>query len=127
MSKKKKVSSFADYLTDWERLLTAVNNHETELPDLTAQVGPMETLLQEGKTVSVRQFASLAQFRGDAKRRRELVNEGRAAASRLRAALRAHFGTHNERLAEFGASPLRPRRAIPPDPDPEPPIPPGTE
>lgn len=113
-------SSYADYLADWERLLLAVNNNEGGLPDLMIQKEPLEELLAEAKDLGVRQDASKAQLRADSKRRRELVPEGRAAASRLRAALKAHFGGHNERLVEFGVAPLRARRTLPKDPAPIP-------
>ena len=115
-----KESSYADYLADWERLLLAVNNNEEGLPDLMVQKVPLEDLLQEAKELAVRQKASTAQLRQDSKRRRALVPEGRAAASRLRAALKAHFGGHSERLVEYGIAPLRARRTLPPDPIPVP-------
>jgi len=106
-------SSFSDFLTDWERLLAAVNNNETGLPDFGSQVTSLEDLLQEAKTVSVRQDASRSQLAVDAKRRREVIFEGRAAASRLRSALKGYLGGHNERLVEFGVRPVRQRRSTP--------------
>ena len=114
-------SSYADYLADWERLLLAVNNNEEGLPDLMIQKIPLQDLLQEARELAARQDASKAQFRVDSKRRRALVPEGRAAASRLRAALKAHFGGHSERLVQYGIAPLRARRTLPPDPIPNPP------
>lgn len=114
------MSSYADYLADWERLLLAVENNEELLPDLMVQRVPLQDLLEEAKELSVRQKASMAQLREDSKRRRALVPEGRAAASRLRSALKAHFGGHSEKLVEYGIAPLRARRALPPDPVPVP-------
>ena len=114
-------SSYADYLADWERLLAAVNNNEEGLPDLMIQKIPLQDLLQEARDLAASQDASKAQLRVDSKRRRALVPEGRAAASRLRAALKAHFGGHSERLVQYGIAPLRARRALPPDPIPNPP------
>lgn len=102
--------SFADFITDWERLLTAVENNEGNLPDLSLQRGSLDDILQEAKAVSTRQDASRSQSATDAKRRRELTFEGRAAASRLRASIKGHLGGHNEKLLEFGARPIRQRR-----------------
>lgn len=113
-------SSYADYLADWERLLTAVENNEEGLPDLMVQKIPLQDLLQEARDLAASQDASKAQLRVDSKRRRALVPEGRAAASRLRAALKAHFGGHSERLVQYGVAPLRARRTLPPDPIPIP-------
>ncbi|MES1244604.1 MAG: hypothetical protein ABUT39_23560 [Acidobacteriota bacterium] len=104
------ITSFADYVTDWERLLAAVANNEAGLPDLGPQRTSLEDILEEAKAVSTRQDASRSQLSADAKRRREILFEGRAAASRLRAALKGHFGGHNEKLVEFGARPIRQRR-----------------
>jgi hypothetical protein len=107
------ITSFADFITDWERLLTAVTNNEANLPDLGLQKVSLEDILQEAKTVSTRQDASRSQLAIDSKRRREIVFEGRAAASRLRAALKGVLGGHNEKLVEFGLRPIRRRRSIP--------------
>jgi hypothetical protein len=106
-------SSFSDFITDWERLLTAVSNNETGLPDLGPQKISLEDILQEAKDLGVRQDASRSQLAADSKRRREVIFQGRAAASRLRSALKGYFGGHNEKLVEFGVRPLRRRRSIP--------------
>lgn len=106
-------TSFSDFITDWERLLTAVTNNEAGLPDLSLQKASLEYILQEAKEVSTRQDASRSQLAIDSKRRREVVFEGRAAASRLRAALKGVLGGHNEKLVEFGIRPIRQRRSIP--------------
>lgn len=102
--------SYADFIADWERLLAAVENNEASLPDLGLQRVSLDDILQEAKAVGTRQDASRSQSAADAKRRRELIFEGRAAASRLRAAIKGHLGGHNEKLLEFGARPIRQRR-----------------
>jgi hypothetical protein len=104
------ITSFADYVTDWERLLAAVANNEADLPDLGLQKVSLADILQEAKAVSTRQDASRSQLATDSKRRREIVFEGRAAASRLRSALKGVLGGHNEKLVEFGLRPIRRRR-----------------
>lgn len=113
-------SSFADFLTDWELLLSAVQSHGSELPDLSPYVESLSELLQEGRDLGARQQASRAQLALDAKRRRDLMPEGRAAASRLRAAVKAFYGGHNERLVEFGVRPLRQHRSTPAEAPPPP-------
>jgi hypothetical protein len=105
------ITSLADYITSWERLLAAVANN-ADLPDFSLQVATLENLLQEAKTVSTRQEASRSLLAADSKRRREIVFEGRAAASQLRSALKGVLGGHNEKLGEFGIRPLR-RRSSP--------------
>ena len=106
-------SSFSDFMTDWERLLTAVTNNEANLPDLSLQKASLEDILEEAKDQGAPQDASPSKLAADSMRRREIIFEGRAAASRLRSALKGHFGGHNEKLVEFGARPIRQRRSIP--------------
>jgi len=120
------ISSFADFLADWDLLLKGVSNNQNNdptLPSLTGLVTPLEGILEEGKDQEADKAAARAQLSHGAKRTRALVAEGRAAASRLRFALKAHYGGHSEKLVEFGVAPLRKRRAPQPA-DPPPPNPP---
>jgi hypothetical protein len=116
------MTSFPDFTADWDRLLKAVRNNQAILPDLSGLAGPLETLLNEARELDAAKAAARAQLSQGAKRTRALVPEGRAAASRLRAALKAHFGGHNEMLVQFGITPLRARR-VPQPADPPPPSP----
>lgn len=120
------ISSFADFLADWDLLIKGVNNNQNNdpsMPNLTGLVTPLVGILDEGKDQEVSKAAARAQLSHGAKRTRALVTEGRAAASRLRSALKAHYGGHSEKLVEFGIAPLRKRRAPQPA-DPAPPNPP---
>jgi hypothetical protein len=117
------INSFPDFMADWDRLITAVNNNQQSLPDLGGLLGPLEAFLNEARSVDAAKTAARAQLRQGTKRTQILKVDGRAAASRLRAALIAHFGNHNEILVEFGIVPVRTRR-VPQRPDPEPPSPP---
>jgi hypothetical protein len=114
------VSSFPDFMADWDRLVRAIDNHQRDLPDLAGLVAPLEELLAEARNLNAAKAASRAQLRNGGKRTRTLLPEGRAAATRLRAALVAHYGNHNEILGEFGIVPVR-RRRVPERADPPPP------
>jgi len=116
------ISSFADFLADWDLLLKGVANKDG-LPDLSGLTLPLEEILEEGRDQEADKAAARAQLSQGSKRTRALVTDGRAAASRLRSALKAHYGGHNETLVEFGIAPLRKRRAPQPA-DPAPPNPP---
>ena len=117
------ITSFADFMAAWDRLIKAVANNEPNLPDLSGLVGPLQALLDEAKELDAAKAAARAQLRQGAKRTRSLTAEGRAAAARLRGALIAHFGSHNEILVEFGITPVRSRR-VAQQADPPPPSPP---
>ncbi|MEA2561863.1 MAG: hypothetical protein QOH06_3367 [Acidobacteriota bacterium] len=117
------ISSFADFLADWDLLLKGVANKNGSLPDLSGLTMPLEEILEEGRDQEADKAAARAQLSQGSKRTRALVTDGRAAASRLRSALKAHYGGHNEVLVEFGIAPLRKRRTTLPT-DPPPPNPP---
>jgi hypothetical protein len=121
------ITSFPDFMANWDRLITAVRNNEQSLPDLSGLLGPLENLLDEARALNAAKAAARAQLRQGSKRTRILIPEGRAAASRLRAALVAHYGNHNEALGEYGVTPVRTRRvpqqADPPPPSPQVPVP----
>jgi hypothetical protein len=106
-------SSFSDFITDWERLVAAVTNNAAILPDVGFQKVALTDVLQEAKELGVRQDASRSQLAADSKRRREVLFMGRAAASRLRSVVKGRFGSHDEKLVEFGIRPIRQRRSIP--------------
>lgn len=58
-------SSHADFITDWERLLEAVANNGTTLPDsLESQVTALADVLAETRSVVVRQDYHRAGLRG---------------------------------------------------------------
>ena len=115
-------SSFPDFMADWDLLIKGVRN-KAGLPDLTGLLEPLEEILEEGRDVEASKASARSQLSLGAKRSRALIVEGRAAASRLRSALKAHYGGHNETLVEFGIAPIRKRRAPQPA-DPPPPNPP---
>ena len=115
-------SSFSDFLADWDLLSKGVRN-KPGLPDYSGLLEPLEDILEEGRNLEADKAAARAQLSQGAKRSRSLIVEGRAAASRLRSALKAHYGGHNETLVEFGVAPIRKRRAPQPA-DPAPPNPP---
>jgi len=117
------INSFPDFMANWDRLITAVNNNQQDLPDLAGVLGPLETLLDEARALDATKAAARAELRQGSKRTRTLIPEGRAAASRLRAALIAHYGNHNEELGQYGITPVRTRR-VPQPSDPPPPSPP---
>src|SRR6185295_5818233 len=115
-------TSFPDFMAAWNRMIAAVKKNQQLLPDLSGLVDPLEAILEEAKALDAAKAAAKAQLAQGAKRTRTLIPEGRAAAARLRGALIAHFGSHNEILGEFDIVPVR-RRRVPQQPDPAPPTP----
>lgn len=102
-------TSIADLMVDWETLLATVRASAANLPGLEAFISPLEKLLADAKELSVRVETSKGLKQQESQQRRALLEEGKNLTSRIRAALKAHFGLQNERLVEFGVRPIRSR------------------
>lgn len=114
-------SSYADFITDWERLIQAVDNNGNTLPDLSAQVTALTGVLTEVRSIAARQDYHRAGMRGETRRLRELLTEGRDNALRIRSAIRSHLGPRQEKLAEFRIPVLGRNRPVSTQPVPPPP------
>jgi hypothetical protein len=116
----------ADFITDWERLLQAVANNGTTLPDVSTQSTALTSVLTEIRSITARQDYHRAGLRGETRRLQELLTEGRDNALRIRSAIRSYLGPRQEKLAEFRIPVLgrhRPASAAPVPPPPPPPTP----
>ena len=112
-------SSFADFIADWRRLLAALDANPDSVPDLSTQRPAMESILDELEAVVTRQDAIRVDSKENASEARQLLQKGSDVAIQIRAALRAHFGPRNPKLAEFRVRVLgQPRRR----PNPEEPV-----
>jgi hypothetical protein len=125
-SKMAKPRSIADQLNDWEKMVTNVDANRAELPDLEAYRGPLDQVLGETKALDARIQIRVGVKQQESKDRREMLRTGRFFASKLRSALRAHYGFQSERLKDYGIEPIRtgkkqPKQPEKPQPAPEPP------
>lgn len=125
-------TSIADLIVAWENVLTNVKANASEVPNLDVYTAPLEEILASAKDLNARLDNRIAVKQEESKERRVLMLQGKKQVSRVRAALKAHFGVDSERLIEFGARPIRPRSrknpltvpvpaAPPPVPSPVPP------
>lgn len=102
-------NSIADLILDWETLLAKIRASVAGLPGLEAFIAPLEKLLADAKEMTARLETTRGIKQQESQQRRALLQEGKDLTSRIRAALKAHFGLQNERLVEFGISPIRSR------------------
>src|SRR5262245_53660545 len=93
--------SFADFVTSWTRLLQATDANQPILPDLTVLKGILQGVVEELKVITARQDAYRASLLTDTARQKELMVQGRDAATQLRALIMSHLGPRNPKLAEF--------------------------
>jgi hypothetical protein len=93
--------SFADFVTDWTRLLQASDTNQPILPDVTVLKGILQGVVEELKVITARQDAHRASLLADAQRQKELMVQGRDVVIQLRAVIVSHLGPRNPKLAEF--------------------------
>jgi hypothetical protein len=103
-------TSLAGTVTDWEKLLKNVSDTVAELPDLTVYSTVLDQMLGKAKDGLALAAARIGIKQQETQDRQKLMKEGRDAASKLRLALKAHFGPKSERLLQYGIGPLRAKR-----------------
>lgn len=102
-------SSLADFITDWEKLLKNVADTATELPNLDVYKEPLEQFLEQAKDGTALAEARRGVKQQETKDLRTLMTQGKEAATKLRSAIKAHFGPKSERLIQYGMRPIRNR------------------
>jgi hypothetical protein len=103
-------SSRENILADWKALLEALQADEGRF----AGAAPLQAALEKAYVETLSQLGlrnALAASTQEATHRlRQSVDEGREAASRLRALVKGTLGPRAQELEEFGIKPVRPRR-----------------
>jgi hypothetical protein len=102
-------TSLADFLTDWEKLLKNVTDTSAELPNMDVYKNALDQLLGGAKDSLALAAARIGVKQQETKERQELLKQGKEAASKLRSAIKAHFGPKSERLLQYGIKPIRNR------------------
>jgi hypothetical protein len=101
---------FATLLTDWEGLLSAVEDNQCEMSDLDTLVSQLESTLVDLRTAHTRRSAfreKAAQLTQEIHAR---MSQGRDLASQIRSWAAARYGPRNEKLTEFGRKPIGRKR-----------------
>lgn len=116
------ISSYADLITDWERLLSACEQNANLLQgfDFDFDAEPLLGILEEVKGLKVVQDRLEGNRQATTQDLNEKCDEGREAARRLRSFIRSRLGTRSEHLPAFGVAPIRARgrRSLKPPPPP---------
>jgi uncharacterized protein YPO0396 len=103
------ITSFADLIRDWEKLLSACQENSAALASVEPQRLTLNILLARGRELKDRQDALTAQKQQTTQELEALKEEGREAARRLRGAVKSLLGTRSELLVRFNMAPLRKR------------------
>ncbi len=106
-------TSMADFMTDWDKLLKRVTANGAELPDLSAYSAPLAQILEAAKEGIAAADGHRGAKQEATKTLKGLLTQGSLAATKLRAAVKAHYGRDSERLVEYKMRPIRPRKRKP--------------
>ena len=112
-------NSYADYLRNWGELVAAIEANP-DLAYLEEQRALLETEVEAFRGLVVRQASQKRQAQETTREIEALVVRSRDMATRLRDAIRGHYGRTAEMLVEYRLQPRRPSASTPPTP-------PGTE
>jgi len=98
--------NYKKILGDWQVLYDNLAPRLTDMPLVADDHKTLGTILGQARTLQNQQEAANAQLRDINQQRRQIVDQGGDAVSRLGHALRSILGTKNEKLIEFGVKPL---------------------
>lgn len=100
-----KITAYGKVFRDWEALLGACQQNAALLPGFESLKTEMETLLARARDLKIEQ-ENLNGARKDATQRlRQLLDDGRETARKIRGFIQGHLGSKSERLSQFGISP----------------------
>ncbi len=103
-------TSIADVIGAWERALANAQANATGVPGMDIYLPPLEQILAQAKDLSARLDMRKAVKQQESVERRTLIRQGNQQVSRVRFAIKAFYGPNSERVIEFGARPVRPRK-----------------
>ncbi|HWM90403.1 MAG TPA: hypothetical protein VN493_06515 [Thermoanaerobaculia bacterium] len=113
-------NSYADYIRHWGHIDDRVKSNP-ELSSLEPQRAQLEIERKGLQEATIRQATLRGQSQKASRDTDGHVARGRDLATRLRDGIRAHYGREEEKLAEFGMNPRRPKKPAPPPTEPPPP------
>lgn len=116
-------------LGEWQRLKSALQVNQADLPELENQMAQFGTLLGQAEDLFQSQAAYAASKQQASQQLTTLVLECQRLATVLRFSLKQHYGPTSEKLTEFGIQPFRgrTRKPEPPPPPPAETVDPSTE
>jgi hypothetical protein len=99
--------SYKKTVPDLESLLAACRENEAFLPDLTSDRTALELGLSKARVLWDRQVSFTASRQATTQQLRQVLQESREIAERLRDAVKSKIGRRNEQLVQFKVAPLR--------------------
>jgi hypothetical protein len=104
---RKKETTAAGKMGDWQRLLAPLAANADELQHLEMPRAKLAAMAAQAAELKQQQAARQAAKQEASKQLQEMLIEGTRLASLLRQAVKQHYGIRSEKLVEFGVPPLR--------------------
>jgi hypothetical protein len=122
---KPRLTKQAEFLTDWERLLAALEQNAEDFPDLQGNRQKLQDLLEMARSLAAGQAQHAASKQTVTREMQAAFDAGQKVAHVLRVTIRERYGSRSEKLAEFRLQPFRSRTQPPklPPPTEAPPTP----
>jgi hypothetical protein len=99
--------SFADVITDWEKLLATVTTNKDDLQSLDSYRQQLATELAAAKDANMRQSATKAETQQATRDLEGSLTRGHDLADKLRMGIKSRYGKRSEKLTEFGLKVFR--------------------
>ncbi|HEV7517566.1 MAG TPA: hypothetical protein VGR07_14800 [Thermoanaerobaculia bacterium] len=106
---KKKETTYAGKLGDWQRLLAPIEANATDLTHLEVPRVKLASLLSQAVALKKEQTARRAAKQDSSQQLQTMLVDGQRLAALLRQAIKQHYGPRSEKLAEFNLQPFRGR------------------
>jgi hypothetical protein len=102
--------SFADTITEWEKLLATVIANKDDLQSLDNYRQQLEAEVAAAKAANLRQSAALAEAQQATRDLESSLKQGHDLADKLRFGIKGRYGKRSEKLTEFGLKVFRGKR-----------------
>ena len=102
-----RVNSYGDAVTDAQRLLVAMQENESVLPNVAAERSELESMLEGVQDAKSRQDFHNSERRRATQDLEAAIIRYKEAAMQIRAAAKSGLGIRNAKLAQFRVQPLR--------------------
>ncbi len=107
---RKKETTSAGKIGDWQRLLAPLAANGDELKHLEVPRTQLAAMAAEAEDMKKQQTAQRAAKQAATQQFQEMLTEGDRLATLLRQAVKQHYGIRAEKLSEFGLQPFRGRK-----------------
>jgi hypothetical protein len=104
-----KSNSYAETVSGWEELLTALGENGGDLQPLEVPRQRLQALVDQIRGFAAEQAALTASRQQATERVNILLAQGRKLATVLRSSVREHYGNRSQKVVEFGLQPLHTR------------------